>query len=158
MKYRNNRFGGLLSLLATIVLLAVVTAPVLADVAAINIGCTNTIANSATTTANLGSAVKVDRTAGPLTVETRVSAGGTGTNTWTWKWARSLDGTIWETPTNTYSFTNLNNATVTNFQVLSADYIGSCHSIKLISVTHATASGVAADGTNVSVRVGIKRN
>lgn len=158
MKQTKNCLRGLLCAVLIIAAILTLAVPAEADVGVINISCTNTIANSATTTANLGSAVKVDRTAGPLTVETRVSAGGTGTNTWTWKWARSLDGTIWETPTNTYSFTNLNNATVTNFQVLSADYIGSCHSIKLISVTHATASGVAADGTNVVVRVGIKRN
>ncbi len=148
----------LLAALAIIALLLAIAVPAEADVGVISTGVTNTIANSATTTANLGSAVKVDRVNGPLLVETRLGGGGTGTNTWTFVWGRSIDGTIWEQGTNSISFTNRANALITNIQSLSADFISSAHSIKLLSITHASASGVAADGTNLTVRVGIKRN
>jgi uncharacterized membrane protein len=148
-----KHFKYLLGLLAVIAILAL-TMPCAAEVAVINTGATNMVAKNATTTDNLGSGTKIDRSDN-VSIEMRGAGAAAGTSTVTYNWRRSLDGgTTYETtPGFSTAFAQNGLVAVVAVTNMPQSIIGAATHIKLVSIVH---GGDTGNLTNASVRVAIK--
>jgi hypothetical protein len=132
--------------------LALVATSAMADVVSVDMGCTNKAVANATTTANMGNAVLVDRQDN-VTILARFVGDQAGTGNQTFTFARSYDGTTntLETTPRLTMVAALNGATYvvacTNFN---ASVIGAAKYLHLISIANADGSAAA---TNITVSV-----
>lgn len=140
--------------IAALITLFAFAPPARAEVGIINTAVTNSIAENATTTANMGNAVKVDRNT-DVAVVCAFQGSAAGTSTLTYNWARSIDGTTWETfPRPSFIFTQNGTTAVVGYTNLPSAWVGAAHSIKLVSIVHSGATGAI---TNHSVKIAVKK-
>jgi hypothetical protein len=130
--------------------MAVAMLPAMADVGTENVGITNSIVNNATTSANVGRAIKIDKQDNVgLLFKFQGTAAGTDAITITF--ARSVDGTTWETTPRFTWATALNGTTaVVTYTNLNSSLIGAAGYLKVISIQNASATVL---GTNASLTV-----
>jgi hypothetical protein len=122
--------------------------PARAEVGTISFGITNAIGANATTSANLGNAVKVDGQDN-CSLMLKFQGDGSGTGAVTVTLARSPDNSNWET-TPKWSFaTALNNTTAVVFWTnMPAAQLGAAGYVKVTSIVNADAT---INGTNASL-------
>lgn len=135
--------------------LALIALPAFADVGTQNTSCTNLAAAATTTTANLGSAVKVDST-DSVGVTIKFSGSAAGTGAVVWRMVRSPNGIDYESTANNYLVCSnaLAGATsITNYYSIPSDYIRGAQYVKLLNIQNYDAS---ANATNLSIIVSTK--
>jgi hypothetical protein len=140
-------------ILITVAVLAALVLPVLADVSTQDISCTNTAVYNATQSANMGNAVKLDKT-DMVGVMVRIQGNnaavvtGSSSNV-VFTFSRSGNGTTYET-TGGLTVTNTFNAdsAVNTWTPWTKDQIGAAGYIKLVSIYNPHS---AVSATNVQV-------
>lgn len=107
-------------------------------------GVTNSIAKGATTSENMGSAVKVDDAESvSCTISTIGSEAGTGNITVTF--ARSQDNSVWETTPQFTWICALNGRTAVVAYTNLTTLVGAAKYVKVISVANADANAAATN-------------
>ena len=122
--------------------------PAMGEVGMINFGITNSIANNATTSVNLGSVVSItgQENCGMM-MKFQGSEAGTGLITVTF--ARSPDNSNWETSPRFTWINSLNgNTAVVGYTNFTATQIGAAGYLKVVSIANADAN---ASATNASL-------
>jgi len=143
-----------LAALAAIITLFLLALPAQAEVGVINLGATNTIAENATTAANLGVAVKVDRVT-DVAVVASFQGSAAGASAVTYTWARSIDGVNYETtPRPTTVWAQNGTTAVIGYTNLPSAWVGAAAYIKLVGIASGGATG---NLTNHSVKIAIKK-
>lgn len=124
----------------------------LADVGVVNVGATNKIGLSATTSANLGGAVNVGKSSS-VGVYMAFAGSDAGTGQVLYTWVRSYDGVTYETSPGFKTSAAFNGLTpVVVYTNIASSSLEGVKFIKLSSIANADA----INGTNASVKVAIK--
>jgi len=125
-----------------------------AQVSVVDTAVTNSWAANATTSANLGNAVKVDKHS-TVSVQTAFAGSAAGTDVVTINWKRSADNSTWETTPGLAITVPQNNTTaVVGWTNLSSAAIGGAAYLKISSIVTTDADAVM---TNASVKVILKK-
>lgn len=150
MKNMRNILGAAL-VAAVIGLMAL---PAAGGVGTVNPGITNSIINNATTTVNVGTAVKVNDYDN-VGVEFMFQGDRAGTGGLTVTFARSVDNVSWETTPRFAWAPALNgNTAVVAYTNFPSSIIGGAGWIKVVSIANADVSATA---TNARLRVILKK-